>query len=67
MTAKETAFKIQNVIFDALQRYVWNEARVEGVLGDFEAYVRADERVKATAEAYEHIGRVMVPRGSEES
>lgn len=37
------------------------------VLAEFESAVRADERIKATAEAYEKIARTMVPRGSVES
>jgi hypothetical protein len=40
---------------------------LESLLSDFEADVRADERVKATAETYERIGKTMAPRGLGES
>lgn len=57
-------------ITEAYERVMQAAAKGTGVvkvLADFEAAVRADERVKATAEVYERIGRVMIPRGSRES
>lgn len=36
-------------------------------VSDFEADVRADERVKATADAYDRMSHVMVPRNGGQS
>ena len=51
---KQRAFEIQNAIGD--------QATIEALLEEYEAFARADERVKATAEIYEKMSRTFIPR-----